>query len=325
MPQHLIALALGYLLDLAVGDPANLPHPVRWMGRLIGALEGPLRRVFPKTPVGEGVAGCALVVLVAGLFAAAAAVLIWACGLVDAWLAVAVETVICAYMLACRSLHDESMKVFYALLGGTIDDARWAVSMIVGRDTAKLGREDIAKAAVETVAENTGDGVVAPLFYMALFGPVGGVAYKAVNTMDSMVGYRNDRYRHFGWAAARVDDALNFIPARIAGAAMCAAAGLAGFDARGAWRVFKRDRRNHLSPNAAHTEAACAGALGVRLGGAHEYFGRVVDKPTIGDALRPVEPYDIVRANRLMYATSALCAVGALVVCAALYVCGWWG
>lgn len=322
MPQHLIALALGYALDLVVGDPPSWPHPVRWMGALIARLEGVLRRVLPASQTGLRVAGVVLVVVVAGGSTAVCALTLWLCGLVSPLLAVLVEAVVCAQMLATKSLRDESMKVFYALEAGSLPDARAAVGMIVGRDTQDLSEEEVAKAAVETVAENASDGVAAPLFYMALFGAAGGVFYKAVNTMDSMVGYDNRRYRDFGWAAARFDDLVNWVPARIAGALMCAAAALSNLDARGAWRIFKRDRRNHLSPNAAHTEAACAGALDVQLGGAHYYFGKLVEKPTIGDASRHVEPYDIVRANRLMYATSALCFAAALVVAAALFVLG---
>ena len=321
--QHAIALAAGYALDLVIGDPPTLPHPVRWMGRLISALEGPLRKAFPKTPGGQRAAGTAMAVCVVGVSVAVAGIALWLCGLVNVWLATAVEALICASMLATKSLRTESMKVFDALETGTIDDARFAVSMIVGRDTAQLTESEVACAAVETVAENTSDGIVAPLFYMALFGALGGVFYKAVNTMDSMIGYRNDEYRYFGTAAARLDDVLNYIPARFAACAMTIAAFLLRFDGSAAWRIYRRDHANHLSPNSAHTEAVCAGALGIRLGGAHYYFGKLVEKPTIGDALRPVEAYDIVRANKLMYATSVIACVVCLTVSAALGFAGW--
>lgn len=221
-------------------------------------------------------------------------------------------------LLAARNLRDASMRVHRALQSGSLEDSRYAVSMIVGRDTTVLDETGVTKAAVETVAENTSDGVIAPMLYMALGGPVLGMMYKAVNTMDSMVGYRNDKYMDFGRAAARLDDGVNFIPARISGLLMVAAAFLLGFSerlhgsapiysGRRAFRIFLRDRRKHASPNAAHTEAACAGALGVQLAGNARYFGRMVEKPTLGEDLRPVVPADILRANRLMLGTAVLC------------------
>jgi adenosylcobinamide-phosphate synthase len=226
------------------------------------------------------------------------------------------SVVICTYMLALRSLREESTRVERELEAGDLPAARKALSWIVGRDTEELSEEAVARAAVETVAENASDGVIAPLLYMALFGPLGGVLYKAVNTMDSMVGYHNQRYEHWGRAAARLDDGCNFLPARISGLLLCAAAPLAGQDGGAAWRIFCRDRLNHKSPNSAHTEAACAGALGVQLGGPSRYFGQWVDKPTIGDSLRSVEAEDIRRANDLTAAGSFL----ALVLCCALNV-----
>jgi adenosylcobinamide-phosphate synthase len=306
IPQHLAALALGYALDLVVGDPHNIPHPVRWMGRLICALEPPLRAAFPKTDRGELAAGAVLAALVPLVSWAVAAAVVVLASRVSPWLGLAVETVICCQMLATKSLRVESMRVHDALDAGDLPAARRAVSMIVGRDTQSLDAAGVTRAAVETVAENASDGVVAPLLYMALGGAPLGVLYKAVNTMDSMVGYKNDRYRHFGTCAARMDDVLNFVPARVSGALMCAGAALAGFDGRGAWRIMRRDHAKHLSPNSAYTEAACAGALGVRLAGDNYYFGKLVHKPTLGDATRPVEPADIARANRLLYATSLL-------------------
>ncbi len=206
------------------------------------------------------------------------------------------------------------MRVYERLKQGDLTGARQAVSRIVGRDTEALTAEEVAKAAVETVAENFSDGVAAPLFYMLLGGAPLALAYKAVNTMDSMVGYKNDRYRHFGRAAAKLDDGANFIPSRLAALAWIGGAAIAGQDAGNAWRIWRRDRRNHASPNSAQTESACAGALGVRLGGPARYFGKLYEKPTIGDALRPVEPEDIPRANRTLYAAAvlALTAGGAL-------------
>lgn len=221
-------------------------------------------------------------------------------------------------MLAACSLRRESMKVCKALEAGDVEQARTAVSMIVGRDTASLTEEGIAKAAVETVAENTSDGVIAPLFYMFLFGPVGAWVYKAINTMDSMLGYKNDKYRYFGTCAARVDDVVNFIPARLSAWLMVGAAGILGMDMAGAARIHLRDRRNHASPNSAQTESACAGALGLQLAGNAYYFGKLYEKPTIGDVKRQIEPKDIRRANRLMYGTAVLMVivgVGVLIGC----------
>lgn len=301
-----MALVVGFCLDLLLGDPQWLPHPVRAIGGLITLLERPLRRVFPKSPGGELAGGVVLVVLTLAVPTALTAGALWACGRVSVWLAFALEALLCYQLLATRALRVESGEVYQALKAGNLEEARRAVSMIVGRDTDRLDANGVAKAAVETVAENTSDGVIAPLLFLVLGGAPLGMFYKAANTMDSMVGYQNNQYLYFGRAAAKLDDALNWIPARLAGVLMCLGAVLCGYDGRGAWRIFLRDRKNHKSPNSAHTEAACAGALGVQLAGSNYYFGKLVEKPTIGDDLRAVEPLDIVRAGRLLYATAFL-------------------
>ena len=324
MVYHLIALIAGFALDLLLGDPYWMPHPIRLIGRFISATE---RMLYKEGTSASSMRwrGVALVVIVAGVSTACAIVLIWACSMVNVVLSTVVESIICYQMLATRQLKVESMKVHDALAANDLEKARECVGMIVGRDTAALDESEIAQAAVETVAENASDGVIAPLLFMAVFGPAGGVFYKSVNTMDSMVGYKNERYRHFGTAAARLDDVLNWIPARISGVLMCIAAAPVGLDMAGAWRIFKRDRKKHASPNSAYTEAACAGALNVQLGGSNYYFGKLVEKPTIGDKLRPICTEDIVRANRLLYMTAffglALCSCIAwcVMLCAGVF------
>lgn len=308
---RLFALLLGFLLDLLLGDPRWLPHPIRAIGALIAALEKVLRKIFPKNRSGQLAGGVALVILVLVLSGGFTLLVLWLCGKVGLWLQFLAETILCFQLLATRSLKGESMKVYKALKAGDLEGARYAVSMIVGRDTQCLDEAGVARAAVETVAENASDGVIAPLIFLAIGGAPLGMVYKAVNTMDSMVGYKNDQYLWFGRCAARLDDVVNFIPARLAGLLMCLGAGFSGFDAPNALRIFRRDRKNHKSPNSAHTEAAAAGALHIQLGGSNYYFGKLVEKPTIGDADHPVEPLDIVRVNRLMYATAFL----ALVLC----------
>ncbi len=303
---HLSALVIGFLLDCLFGDPYWLPHPIRWIGSFVSCCEGWLRKWLPSTPKWELFGGVLLVLLVSLGSAGICVVVLWLCSLVSPILSFLVECIISYQMLAGKCLSVESGKVFAALQEGNLAKARHAVSMIVGRDTQQLDETGVTKAAVETVAENTSDGVIAPMLFLALGGAPLGIFYKACNTMDSMVGYHNETYEFFGRAAAKWDDVLNFIPARISGFLMCFAAPLCGCSLSGAFHIFLRDRLNHKSPNSAHTEAACAGALGVQLAGNSYYFGKLVEKPTIGDSLRPVEPEDIIRANHLMFATSLI-------------------
>ena len=319
--SHLIALVCGYVLDALFGDPYQMPHIIRLIGTLISGAERLLRRIFPPTPLGERMAGAVLVMLVAGGCSGCTWLVLGLLSRVSPQLAWVVETFVCYQMLAAKQLRIEALRVADALENEGLVAARTAVSMIVGRDTAELDEAGVVRAAVETVAENASDGVVAPLLFMAVGGAPAGVLYKAVNTMDSMVGYKNDRYRYFGTVAARLDDLLNWVPARLTGVLMCLVASLVGLDGAGAWRIFLRDRRKHASPNSAHPEAACAGALGVRLAGPASYFGVVHDKPYIGDDNRPIERADIGRACRLLKATS----LAALVLGLALGLLFAWG
>ena len=317
MTFHISALILGFLLDQAFGDPRWLYHPIRLIGNLIAWAEKPFRAAFPKSEKGELAAGTFFAVFVVAVSTAVPAILLALASRLSSWLVFALEVFWSFQILAAKSLKSESMKVYAALKEGDLPKARKAVSMIVGRDTQKLTEEGVAKAAVETVAENSSDGVIAPLLFLALGGPALGFFYKAVNTLDSMVGYKNDTYLYFGRFSAKLDDVLNFIPSRISGLLLVLASPLAGLSMEGAWKIFRRDRRNHASPNSAQTEAAAAGALGVQLAGDAYYFGKLYKKPTIGDPLRPVEYEDIRRVNRLMYAAVCLALVLAVLAAAA--------
>ena len=302
----LAACITGFLLDFIFGDPVWLYHPVRVIGNFISFGEKTLRKIFRKTPGGELAAGAVLWFLTAGLsFLIPFAVLAGA-QMLHPVLRFLIESFWCYQILAARCLVNESGKVYDRLKENDLPGARKAVSMIVGRDTENLTVEGVTKAAVETVAENTSDGVTAPLLFLILGGAPLGFLYKAVNTMDSMLGYKNEKYLYFGRFPARMDDVFNYIPSRITALLMIAAAFLTGMDGKNAWKIYLRDRRKHASPNAAQTEAVCAGALRVRLAGDAVYFGRLYKKEYLGDSLRPIEAEDIRRAGRLMYVTAVL-------------------
>lgn len=304
---HTIALVIGYGLDLILGDPVYSFHPIRLIGLLIGKVEQGVRRIFSRKK--ERLAGFFLFVLVVSVATLIPGLILYGAYHSSYWLGIAIESIFCYQLLATKALKQESMKVYTSLVNHNLEEARYHVSMIVGRDTKVLDEEGVTKAAVETIAENASDGVIAPLLYMMLGGATLGFFYKAVNTLDSMVGYKNDKYINLGRVSAKMDDALNYIPSRIAGAFMVVGSFMVGLDAKNAWYIFRRDSRNHASPNSAQTEAACAGALNVRLAGDAYYFGTRYEKPFIGDANRNIEYEDIKRTNRLLYATSLFTVV----------------
>lgn len=306
-----LPLVIAAVLDSILGDPYSLPHPIRLIGKLISRLEAFVRRNW-NSDLRKGGVFLALTVIIASV--SVPLIILSVLYSVSPWLGAAGEGIMCYYLVAARCLRDESMKVYHAAEKGDIEGARKAVSMIVGRDTAVLDKEGIIKAAVETVAENTSDGVTAPVMYMSLGGAVLGAFYKSVNTMDSMIGYKNEKYADIGRFAAKLDDALNYFPSRLTALAMVLTAPFIGLSGREAYRIWIRDGRKHASPNSAQTESACAGALGVRLAGDAYYFGELHKKEFIGDPKRLVENEDIRRANRLMYASSALVFAVALCV-----------
>lgn len=302
----LYSVLIGFALDMLFGDPNFKYHPVRLIGRLISFSEKIIRGILPKSKNGE-IAGGAILVIFICLF----------CGIIvyiflriiyglNLYLGLIAESLLCWMLIAAKALKTESMKVYNELKNGDISSARRAVSMIVGRDTDNLSFEGVTKAAIETVAENTSDGITAPIIYMLIGGAPLGVFYKAVNTMDSMIGYKNDKYIYFGKAAARLDDAANFLPSRIAAVMMIAASGLQGLNIRNAVYIFRRDRLKHKSPNSAQTESVCAGALGIKLAGDAWYFGKLYKKDYIGDEINKIDVEQIKLANRLMYITACL-------------------
>ena len=299
---------LGFLLDCAFGDPKWMPHPVSAIGKLISLLEKLLRRAFPKTPRGQMAAGVVLWLLTCSLSFGVPFLLIRFLRNVNFWLGFAVETLLCYQIFARKSLAKAGAHVQKSL-GKSLEEGRKAVAMYVGRDTGELDEEGVIKATVETVAENLNDGVIAPLVFLLLGGVPLGFLYKAVNTLDSMVGYHSEKYEYFGKFSAKMDDLFGFFPARLSAVCLIAATGMLGLDARGALHIFRRDRNKHRSPNAGQTEAACAGALHVQLGGDAVYFGKTHKKATLGDANRQICKADIGRTCDLMTMASVLALV----------------
>ena len=300
------AIVAGFILDLLFGDPHWLPHPICLIGNLIGFLEKNLRRLLAPGKTALLLGGALMVVIVLTLSYAVPYAVLMLAEQVSPWLKFALETIMFYQIFATKCLRDESMKVYTALHNNDLADARVKLSWIVGRDTKELTAEEVTKGAVETVAENTADGIIAPMLYMFIGGAPLAFLYKGINTMDSMVGYKNDKFLYFGRCAAKLDDLANLIPARLTGLVMILASYFLNLNYKGAWKIFWRDRYNHLSPNSAMTESVTAGALDIQLGGDHFYFGKLVHKDTIGDNIRDVVPEDIVAANNLLYMTAVL-------------------
>lgn len=292
-------MIIGLVLDLIIGDPMNWPHIVRLYGKLISFLEEKLYRLRNKKR-----AGTILVILVLAIVSAVVFGIEWICFFVHPILWLLVDGILCWQCLALKSLKDETLKVYTRLSENDLKGARYAVSMVVGRDTENLDEAGVTKACIETIAENTSDGVGAPLLYMGIgFGFLSCI-YKAINTMDSMIGYKNDKYIEFGCVAAKLDDIANFIPSRVTALAMVIASYICKYDGKNSWKIFKRDRLKHASPNSAQTESVMAGALDLRLAGDAWYFGKLYKKEYIGDAVKEVEAEDILKAHRLMNVTA---------------------
>ena len=299
--MNIAALLVGFVLDLIIGDPEGWTHPVIWIGRWISFMEKKLRKQGGNLRKSALVLTASTVLLTMAVTAAALGVL----ALIHKAALFAGMCIISWWCLSTKCLAVEAKGVYRAL-GVSVEKSRSQVARIVGRDTTELSAEEIICATVETVAENTTDGVIAPMLYLALGGPVLALGFKAASTLDSMVGYLNEKYRDIGWSSAKLDDVLNYIPARICGWLMCIGACFVGLDGKNALCIMRRDHANHLSPNCAWSESAAAGAMHIQLGGTHTYFGKVVEKPTIGDDDKPVEKRDILRANRLLYVSSVM-------------------
>lgn len=306
-----MSIILGFIIDCIFGDPYNFPHPVRLIGNLISELEKIMRKLFPDNLY---IGGVLMSLSVIFLSTAVPFLILFLCYKINIVFGIIAESIMCWYLIAPKCLKTESMKVYKAVSENDIEKSRKAVSMIVGRDTQFLDFEEVIKATIETVAENTSDGVTAPVFYMSFGGAVLGFFYKSVNTMDSMVGYKNEKYKDFGRFSAKFDDVLNYIPSRLTAVLMVISAFILKYDGKSAYRIWKRDRLKHASPNSAQTESVCAGALNVRLAGDAFYFGKLCKKQYIGDNIRPVEKDDIIKANRLMYVTTILMIVFSVIL-----------
>ena len=302
--MNLLSIYTGYALDLIIGDPYSFPHPVRYIGKLISIVEKQIRKIT-SSDKGLKIAGFFLWFIVVGAtFGITTLVLqLFKFNKLAYFI---VNTILIYTTLATKCLKDESVKIYKVLKTGDLEKSRIQLSYIVGRDTTNLNEKEIVRATVETVAENTVDGIIAPLFYGFIGGAPLAMAYKAVNTLDSTVGYKNDKYYYLGFASAKIDDIANYIPARLGVVLLSLGSLFAGFNFKDALKIGIRDRKNHKSPNCAFSEGAVAGALGIQLGGTNVYFGKEVYKPTIGDKTREIEIEDIVRTNKIMYSSSII-------------------
>ena len=302
--MNLLSIYTGYALDLIIGDPYSFPHPVRYIGKLISIVEKQIRKIT-SSDKGLKIAGFFLWFIVVGVtFGITTLVLqLFKFNKLAYFI---VNTILIYTTLATKCLKDESVKIYKVLKTGDLEKSRIQLSYIVGRDTTNLNEKEIVRATVETVAENTVDGIIAPLFYGFIGGAPLAMAYKAVNTLDSTVGYKNDKYYYLGFASAKIDDIANYIPARLGVILLPLGSLFTGFNFKDALKIGIRDRKNHKSPNCAFSEGAVAGALGIQLGGTNVYFGKEVYKPTIGDKTREIEIEDIVRTNKIMYSSSII-------------------
>lgn len=303
----ILVMVIAYLLDLVIGDPYSFPHPVRFIGNLIRFTEGKIRIIF-KSKKQLKIGGGLLWTITVG-FTALVTNLILNLLCINNIFYVIIASIILYTTLSTKCLADEAKKIYEVLKTGDIEKSRKQLSYIVGRDTTSLNENEIIRATVETVAENTVDGIISPMMYGFIGGPVLAMAYKAINTLDSMVGYKNEKYGDIGFASAKIDDIANFIPARITPFFMMIASFILGFNSKKSIKIAMRDRKNHKSPNCAYAEGAVAGALEVQLGGTNMYFGEKVYKPTIGDKDRELEAEDILRTNKIMYLTSFIALV----------------
>ena len=296
-------LTIGFLLDLIIGDPQNPIHPIRLIGSLCSKLESLFRRILRESLKLAGLLTWISVILIVFLVSE---FIVKVSFRINFIIGIIISGIMFYFTISTKALKVEGLKVIKFLLKEDIEGARKQLSYIVGRDTKSLDKEGILRAVVETIAENMSDGVVAPILYAGLFGVPFAFVYKAVNTMDSMFGYKNDKYKDFGFFPAKLDDVFNFIPARVTGYLIVVASYILKMDYKNSYKIYERDKNNHSSPNSAHPEAAVAGALGLRLGGANYYFGKLVDKPTIGDELKKIEINDVYNTNKILYLVAFL-------------------
>ena len=308
------AILIGFIIDCILGDPNNMLHPIRILGYINNIGIKIYDKLKIKTPKLQFIYGLFMNIIILALVFFTNLFLVYIFYKINFYLGIIFEVIMCYFIIAPKCLYVESMKIYRQLKNNNIKDARLYLSYIVGRDTENLEEEKIVKATVETISENLSDGVIAPLIFLAIGGVPLGMVYKAINTLDSMVGYKNEKFIYFGKFSAKLDDVVNFIPARISAILMIFATFLARLNTKNAIKIYLRDRYNHLSPNSAHTEAVCAGALNIQLGGKSTYNGKVVEKKTIGDNNRKANINDIVITNKLMYISTLIFIIILLII-----------